>query len=474
MLGNQQQLYASPHLPQGFSRDINENVYDQNGRYTGYNVMQFTQLLQNQQAQQQQYAMPQQQYTVPQQSTMYNQHVGGGYTPARPAGVAGTHFGSPIIRDSYQNDNFNTEASGGRYDKPVEQHYIQTNQQPMVSREIIDQEPPKKVKPAVPLQGHEYKPLVGKGLFCEKEIIANGEFFKYIVKGNVMNMVRVPNVVFQNTGDNIHIVNLETRTNSRFHKSEVISRLAIKAIDTGIPTVCLNGVKTISVVSSKAVEKDIFKRIFENTNDSNRGFLDVRNNINRIINESGSSNDVLDAFYTADVYKIRFFKELDSYIVTRINELFANSLGYNVPDAIDSFADDIDKLYNYIYNELRDVEKSTLYATGLADLFETIKYDSLIDAVYEISNDGESVHEIVIPESMVFAYTMEDEAVNSIANLTEDTHSVKENNNPVLYHILKQIFAESAIVNSPVLLCTDTDTTICFKSRLGYYIIKKI
>lgn len=372
---------------------------------------------------------------------------------ARPAfaNVPMNSFGTMTQQSQQQSPvgGANTRYGTGT-GKKVEEYYQQvapTEQQPAVV-----------VVPAIPLIGNEYPFLLADKLTSEKQIL--GGYFKYIIKGNIMNNQEV-SLKILNVSEEDMVLSQDAICDG-FNKSSSVINLKIRAIEDNVE----NYATEVTNLTEHIIGVETDVKLYNNMVNKATTLLEL------------SSLLRLEIVNTSERYTAKFLKEIDTMLTAKVNDVFKYTLGSDL--VIDGFTTDTAELMQYIETSMSDAEMATKYKYMLTKLFESLKADIAdTDCLFEdIAGDVDSdiVKVTYIPSRVTICSVSSPTIVLPLDNIERGVVlAVNEISHPVLHKLIDSIFKGTNFSKGTILtLATENGTYNVRSSTLGYSTVVKI
>lgn len=356
-------------------------------------------------------------------------------------------FGVPQQDQTQPNMAANTRYGGNN--KPQEQQQYVTTE---VEAPIVKVE-----KEQIPLTGNEYPFLLANNLTLEKQNL--GGYFKYIIKGNIMDNKEV-SLKIMDVSDEDMVLSQDAICDG-FNKSSSVINLKIKAIEENVD----NYATEVTNLTEHIIGAETDPLIYVNMVNKAGNLLELSSLLN------------LEILNTSNQYTSKFLKELDMMLTTKVNDVFKYTLGSSM--SLDSFVNDMAELAQYVETGMNDAELATKYKYMLNKLFESLKADvkDTEGLFSDVDIEGATKVKITYIPSKVTICNITSPTITMPLDNIElgEVLAVNEISHPVLYKLIDKIFNETIFSKGTVLtLTTEHGTYNVRSSTLGYCTVVKV
>ena len=165
---------------------------------------------------------------------------------------------------------------------------------------------------------------------------------------------------------------------------------------------------------------------------------------------------------------------MDNVITTMVNEVLRYTLNYHT--YIDSVASDGKDIVEDV-SSTPDVEAREIYLKALLDVTIKMEYDTGFKHAIDVRTTSSNYKITRSLETFGITYVSDISIINELDNIKEDTpYMVKSSTNPTVYNLLVAIEENTSFGTESFRthIVTDNCVYVAFKSRLGYYTIKKV
>jgi len=366
----------------------------------------------------------------------------------RPMNAFGTMNQPPQQNQPQSDMGANTRYGSGNKTQAT-QEYIQQPGQPC---EVVTTPEPIQI----PLVGNEYPFLLAANLTLEKQNL--GGYFKYIIKGNIMDNNDV-SLKIMDVSDEDMVLSQDAICDG-FNRSSSVINLKVKAIEEGVE----NYATEVTNLTEHIIGADTDPKIY----------ITMVNKATTLLELSSLLN--LNILNTSSPHTAKFLQDINALLTTKVNEVFKYTLGSDL--AVDSFTDDATELIQYIETGMSDAELATKYKYMLNKLFESIKADvkDTDDLYDDIAGVGEKVKITYIPSKVTICNVTSPTITMPLDNIEYgDILAVNEISHPVLYRLIDKIFNGTSFSKGTVLtLTTEKGTYAVRSSTLGYCTVTKV